>query len=51
MKTPLCDRCELHNSKKRIVVKLDSWTNERKVYLCQNCYYKIIKELGIGGEE
>jgi hypothetical protein len=51
MKNPLCDRCELHSSKKRIVVKLDTWANERKVYLCPNCYYKIVKELGIGGEE
>jgi transposase-like protein len=51
MKTPLCNRCELHNSRKRIIVKLDGWANERKIYLCANCYYKIIKELDIGSEE
>ena len=51
MKTPLCNRCELHDSRKRITVKLDSWQNERKIYLCNNCYYKIIRELNIGGEE
>lgn len=32
-------------------MKLDNWENERKIYLCNNCYYKIIKELNIGGEE
>lgn len=51
MSTPLCNRCELHDSRKRITVKLDYWENARKIYLCTNCYYKIIKELGIGGEE
>lgn len=51
MKTPLCNRCELHNSRKRITLKLDGWQNEKKIYLCSSCYYKIIKELNLGGEE
>ena len=51
MKTPLCNRCELRNSRKRITVKLDGWQNEKKIYLCNNCYYKIIRELNLGGEE
>lgn len=33
------------------MVKLDEWQNGKKIYLCNNCYYKIIKELNLGGEE
>ena len=50
MKSPLCNNCELHDSRKRITVKLDDWVNSKKIYLCRNCYYKIIKDLGLGGE-
>ena len=51
MTTPLCNRCELHDSQKRITVKLDDWQNGKKIYLCISCYYKIIKELNLGDEE